>query len=581
MPVEQSHVIEPGKDELQLIDLDRAFLAVDVCADDEFTLAGKIAHALASVIKAYRCYAPEHQLHRDFEGKLFALLTLYLQCFDTLALQVGECDFSSQGRTMYAAGDIKSSIPFLLYRDGIRELHFLPGLGEDELRAFLTAIRQRDAVNTLEDDLVTLLWEKELPHLEVLAVDNFLNGIDPFLWDSLEAFRAHRASEPQLALSVAGEGWATPDPDALDALPCLLTNRELYRLTPEDRQTLQHEVQQATAADAPLGAADVLFDMLPLAPDPITATLEANLLRRLLGEMFEVGSLHRAAGVLQRIGACVTTSGWPAWQLAPLRQVLDGVSPAQWCELLAALVRGGKGDAGQVAEVILLQPAATMPAVCALLDDAGAGPARRLLDAALLAVGRANPELILQVLEQPPRDHLAEFVRLAGELDVKRAVPYLGRALDRRDPKIRLAAVAALGKIGGSQALHLIARALQDHDETVRCRAAVILGGAGDDIALHALLPVAAAAEFGRRSPVEMRTVLTALGACPQAQAGELLQRLAQPGSLFRRGAPPAVRACAQQVLAASRAGTGTPASDTPARAYPAPGTPRRTANGA
>ena len=71
---------------------------------------------------------------------------------------------------------MKESLAFLFYRDGIREIRFHKGLEAREVYDFLSIVRKSDLVNRMEDDLVTLLWEKDFSHISFTSLDDFLEA---------------------------------------------------------------------------------------------------------------------------------------------------------------------------------------------------------------------------------------------------------------------------------------------------------------------------------------------------------------------------------------------------------------------
>ncbi len=68
-------------------------------------------------------------------------------------------------------------IPYHLFAAGLRELHFHPGLSGEELHEFLVVLLldpDRDPQG--EDDSASILWEKQLPHLQIELVDALAEG---------------------------------------------------------------------------------------------------------------------------------------------------------------------------------------------------------------------------------------------------------------------------------------------------------------------------------------------------------------------------------------------------------------------
>ena len=65
---------------------------------------------------------------------------------------------------------VTDQIPFLFYRDGVRRLTFLPDTPRVELDAFIQLLRDASGGSATQDDLVTLLWQANLSHVQVEAV---------------------------------------------------------------------------------------------------------------------------------------------------------------------------------------------------------------------------------------------------------------------------------------------------------------------------------------------------------------------------------------------------------------------------
>lgn len=68
-------------------------------------------------------------------------------------------------------------IPWALFEAGVRELALRPGITEDELRS-LVSVWLLDPARDLapEDDLATVLWDRELEHVKVACADDWAEG---------------------------------------------------------------------------------------------------------------------------------------------------------------------------------------------------------------------------------------------------------------------------------------------------------------------------------------------------------------------------------------------------------------------
>jgi hypothetical protein len=111
-------------------------------------------------------------------------------------LQVGEYNLSFKGRILYENKDVKTSLAFSLYKDGLREIRFIKGIEEWEVQGVIDILKHSEAINTLEDDIVTLMWEKNFNHISYLATDEFLQDMPIFIPENVEQFRKDLVFKP-------------------------------------------------------------------------------------------------------------------------------------------------------------------------------------------------------------------------------------------------------------------------------------------------------------------------------------------------------------------------------------------------
>ncbi len=125
-------------------------------------------------IKAFCLYPTDNPTLVGMQEQLSRRFQTYLEMYNSFALQIGEYDFSFRGKIVYEDRELQGSLPFLFFKDGMRELRFMEGIEEWEIRGLTDIIIQRDNINEFEDDLITLIWEKDFIHISYIATDQFL-----------------------------------------------------------------------------------------------------------------------------------------------------------------------------------------------------------------------------------------------------------------------------------------------------------------------------------------------------------------------------------------------------------------------
>lgn len=125
--------------------------------------------------RAIRFYPPDHPLAHHCLDELAGAFDRAL-ADGTLRLVVFENSLTYEDEPVFTTDDLRESIPFILFRDGIRSLTFRNGLGRDEAAELIEALGQAQEVDKADHDLVTILWERNLPHLEYQVADPLLEG---------------------------------------------------------------------------------------------------------------------------------------------------------------------------------------------------------------------------------------------------------------------------------------------------------------------------------------------------------------------------------------------------------------------
>jgi len=104
------------------------------------------------------------------------------------------------------------------------------------------------------------------------------------------------------------------------------------------------------------------------------------------------------------------------------------------------------------------------------IQEAYTSPEQKMRVSAVFAMGRSyDPmwrEAVLREISSSDPEIRYEAARSAGELELKEAVPYLGRMAVDDEREIQEVAVWSLGEIGGREALRILSALAEDAEET-------------------------------------------------------------------------------------------------------------------
>ena len=164
--------------------------------DEEVAQARDLMNTFVKTIKGFRLYPPENPSLLGFKEQLIKKFQFFLNKYHSLILQIGEYTFSYKEKSLYENNDLKTSLAFLLYKDGMREIRFMEGLEDWEVQGLIDIINRSENINLLEDDIITLTWEKDFVHISYFATDEFLDETPIVIPENIEQFRKGLVFEP-------------------------------------------------------------------------------------------------------------------------------------------------------------------------------------------------------------------------------------------------------------------------------------------------------------------------------------------------------------------------------------------------
>src|SRR6185503_9616436 len=125
---------------------------------------------LLRTLKTCRLYDEANPTVVRFREELTNALGPLLARCGTFRLEVGSNTLSWCGQTLQTARSRDENLAGVLHRDGIRVLALDAGIETREVNALLDQILHVTGPDSGEDDLATLLWDANLPHVTVETV---------------------------------------------------------------------------------------------------------------------------------------------------------------------------------------------------------------------------------------------------------------------------------------------------------------------------------------------------------------------------------------------------------------------------
>jgi hypothetical protein len=529
-------------------------------SDEELILARDLISAFIKTIKAFRFYPPDNPTLKGFRDQLLKKFQFFLNKYDSFIFQIGEYDLSFGGKVLYENRDVKTSLAFLFYKDGLRELRFIKGLEEWEVTGLLDIIKRSDNINQLEDDLVTLLWEKDFVHISHLATDEFLEENPIPIPDNVDQFRKNLVFTPpahHVEVDLM-EDERQEGPDLEEVMskmmkgpPPIATNQSVYFLTPEEVEGLRKEVEAEIQPTFVFNISDILFEILALEKGPEPYQHAINVLNKVLEAFLTLGEFQKASDLMKRLYIILKTYELKDWQAEKIRQFILDAGEASRIERLGKILEREEGirleDVNNY--LLLLQRNAIQPLI-KLLGELKNSKTRRVLCDALSEIGKNAIESIAPFIDDRRWYLVRNIVYILGRIGKEQPLPYLQKAFNHEENRVRREVIQALGLIGGPKAVGILVKALTDEDVRIRSMAAINLGKVGKIAGLAPLLEVVQSKEFQKKEPAEIKAFFDAIGMVGSNEAIDVLQTMLERKGWFGRGKVDEIRMGAANALA-------------------------------
>ena len=504
------------------------------------TVVADMLRQLDKTIRAHLLYLNNHNnptYLRSVEQLKTALLALWEET-DAVQLMVTDTALEWYGVKVFEEPTkAVDSLPWMFFKDGLRELTLQKGFEEREVLDFLALVPRVRRALPNEDDLLTLLWESEFTALQYRYVDvsdeSGELGASPQLgrWPKKADGGATDdprdvVEEAKAEASGASGGTAdTPKPPGIVRMDDF--DATLYFLDEKEVEYLRRETLREYATDLRRSVLDSLLDIFEFQLDPL---VRAEVLSDLEGLMLHLLSAGEFATVAYLLREAALT-------LERAREVQP-----ESRERLGSL------------SARLSEPAA-LSTIFAWLPRAQSHGLRPLLESAASRIAESATGELVKLIADPARDVALEAVRRCGAMRTAAGVPAMARLLEHGDRDMRLAVLAALTDIGSPGALQATERALADTDRDVRVGAARALMARQYRPALAKVEAVVKGRDIREADRTERLAYFELYGAlCGDGGVAYLDGLLNAKGGLFARKEDPELRASA--AVALGRIGT-------------------------
>lgn len=506
----------------------------------------ELLRLLVKAGRAHQLYLPNNPIYKQALDTLRAAFAPIWSQIDEIVLTFTETEIRWYDHPVLTEPTKSAdSLPWLFYKDGVRELTLLKDFEDKEVIALLSILQRARKASPDQDDLLTMLWEADFTHAQYRYQDLGMDAAAP-VSDGSEKVEIEPSQRTQ-AVQTAVEQAETPGIVNLSDF-----DSTLYFLDEHEIDYLHTEIKREYDEDLRRRVTSTLLDIFEQQPKTEVRHEILEILDGLLVNLLASGHFRGVAHLIRETQ--VTAQRVPDLSPDHKRALLELPIRLSAADSVAQLLQSLDEAAElppqeELSELFdQLRPIA-LGTVFAWLRRMENPRLLPLLESAAERLASANTSELVRLIMATEREVALEAIKRAGALKTAAAVQSLSRVLDGSDVELRQIAVHALTEIGSAGALQALERGVEDSDREVRISTVRALTVRGYRLVLPRVERVVKGKQIREADLTEKMAFFEAYGALGGAGGIEYLDSVLNGKTFLGRREESEIRACAAIAL--------------------------------
>ena len=474
------------------------------------TVQGIVAE-FEKTIKISQMYEDNHPSTMKAVERCYEKFSQFLSQNANLVLRVGQFELFYEDNLVHQNLERNTSLAFKLFRDGLRGVGFERGFSVDELLEVMRLFTV-DFSESEEDDIVTKLWEKNLPHVQY--------------WEAEEELQPpENVEQRQFEVTPVTPGPETErPPDAEVAL-------EELQLQPEEIHQLKQEVLLIEKEGMSVDLVDIVEHVLRSSEDP---AIKSRLIDGSPGLVFNLltrssfAALNRYLYVLKNLADYVGLV-----DLKTEKLVLNIFSRLETefviLNLAPELEKGNKEIECFLAHLSkeIVEP------LFRLLESLTKNPGRQIVIRVLARLTADDKSPVMRRLEAPEQGKVQAAILILEEIGDRQGVELLKGILKRTEPELRRFLLETVVSVRSAGVGDILTQAIRDSEFDIRLLALRQMAQTRDESFVDPIMKSIADKRFVQKEVEERRAFFYAVADCGQQKVVDFFRRTMKKWTLF------------------------------------------------
>ncbi len=444
---------------------------------EDFIHKGKTAQKLQAVkgliallfmaAKNHTMYPENHAIYQDSLKAVMSRFDGLLRNYGDLRFDVEKSRLLFEDETVHLDDPKREKLAYPLFRDGIQWMEFQEGLELWEIAGIIKILNQyRRLQEEPKGDLVTALWEMELPHLQYAATDVLWKAdtakdfSDFSLSGDEKQGEAGHGDGGTMSQGAAGTQEAV-DGDSQDPADTAggrdtgvdtalsIMDRTIWQMTPEELKRLEEMVVEEETQTNLQDVLDVLKLILRTQNEPEDYAIILEFIKEEFKATLAQGEFQIALDFLESLKKTYSSDKTEKpWAQPLLRQFFIDIADPQVLnalkEVLPSLDKQRTDRLTVFRKLLLRFPPVAITALGPMLLEKLSGPLERQLMEIIGSMALKDIDPLKQLLDRPEEALVKKLVYILGHMNGEEPLKTLIKMTEHTSGRVRLEALKAL-----------------------------------------------------------------------------------------------------------------------------------------
>ena len=445
-----------------------------------------IVQAMLKCKKIIRMYPANNPIYVKTLEDSYTHFKDYFDYREDLIFKIKQNEITWESEQIYFNSEKEDNLALFFFKDGLRELTFRRGLTYEDLEEFLKILALDFERDVVDDDIVTLLWERDFQNIQYVVDDAVLADEDNYEERAIEEIEEH-TNDPDNVLKAYQDAFKEDD---------IVRDVTIVPLSDKDLQHLMQELDK-DSRDKTEKLMDIIFELAYYGETRADYEDITNYFMNAAEYAIRRGDIPIINNMLLRLNGLLGQEHIDEEIKKYFRRVVTYAGSDAIITLVGDVLDSGQEIEDKVFEefVAYLDRNAILP-LMNVLGELESIHARKMVIDALIILGPRDITTLAKGLNDSRWYVVRNIIYILRKIADKRAVEYLLKTVRHSDIRVKKEVIRALGELGGAGVIQMLRECLEDSNVQIRSAALRALGTVASEASKRIIMDKIASKTF-------------------------------------------------------------------------------------